>query len=190
VGTVVFLDHRDSGERSRTDRHPDAFVEAPVDEAAERVAEVAAAVTADALVTYDAGGVYGHPDHVHAHHVGRRAAELAGLPTWYEVTVDREHLHFVDTHVAALAGRSIMPTPIVGLTTVEISTTVDVSSALAPKLRAIGEHRSQVGDPTFGTGERFDDVYGLEWYVRHGVRGAIDDLGLRSAARPALQLVR
>jgi N-acetyl-1-D-myo-inositol-2-amino-2-deoxy-alpha-D-glucopyranoside deacetylase len=30
------------------------------------------------LVTYDANGFYGHPDHIQAHRVSRRALELAG----------------------------------------------------------------------------------------------------------------
>lgn len=180
VASVHFLDHHDSGGSGDPDgRHDDAFADARVEDVAAQVAAIAEAEQADALVTYDAEGVYGHPDHVQAHRVGRLAALLADLPAWYEVTVDREHLHFVDTHVAAVAGRSISPTRAVGLPTVEISTTIDVSEVLAPKLRAIAEHRSQVGpDPTFGSGDHFDDVYGLEWFVRHGRRGAIDALAL------------
>ena len=190
VDRVHFLDHHDSGGSHDPDEHHrDAFAGARVEDAAAQVAAIVEVEQIDALVTYDADGVYGHPDHVQAHRVGRLAALLADLPTWYEVTVDREHLHFVDTHVAAVAGRSISPSRAVGLPTVEITTTVDVSAVLVRKLQAIAEHRSQVGpDPTFGTGERIDDVYGLEWYVRHGRRGAIDELALVTAGRPRLEV--
>ncbi|UDY34261.1 PIG-L deacetylase family protein [Dermatobacter hominis] len=190
VASTVFLDHRDSGGSPAADgRSEDAFAAARADHVAAQVAALIEVEEADALVTYDAEGVYGHPDHVQAHRVGRLAAAMADLPTWYEVTVDREHLHFVDTHVAAVAGASISPSRAVGMPTVEISTTVDVSAVLVPKLRAIAEHRSQVGpDPTFGSGDHFDDVYGLEWYVRHGRRGAIDDLALDTTGGRPLEV--
>ncbi|HPU39378.1 MAG TPA: PIG-L family deacetylase [Microthrixaceae bacterium] len=179
----VFLDHVDSGlSPDPTTRPTGAFADCRIEVVAGGLAVIAEQVDANALVTYDGGGIYGHPDHVHAHHVGRVAAGIAALTTWYEVTVDREHLHFVDTHVAALAGDAMAAhfvdqAPAVGLSTVEISTTVDVSGALDRKLRAIAAHRSQVGaDPTFGAGAGFEDVYGTEWYVRHGERTVLDDL--------------
>lgn len=195
----LFLDHVDSGfSVAGAERPSGAFVDVRVDRAARQLATIADAEGADALVTYDRGGIYGHADHVHAHDVGRVAAAMAELPTWYESTVDREHLHFVDAHVAAEAGRQLsrdeaQEMPAVGLPTVEISTTIDVRAALARKIRAIGAHRSQVGpDPTFGAGDGFHEVYGLEWYVRHGRRAALDDLelvrpGPAGAAPPALR---
>jgi hypothetical protein len=67
--------------------------------------------------------------------------------------------------------------------TVEVSTTVDVRPVLARKLEAIAAHRSQVDDPTFGAGERFEEVYGFEWFVRHGPAGAIDELAMPTPAR-------
>ena len=142
---------------------------------------------ADALVTYDSGGVYPHPDHVHAHRVGSMAAGLVGLLTWYEVTVDREYLHFVDTHVAALAGESIAPMLELGSPTVEITNTVDVRGVLGLKLAAIAEHRTQVVDPTFGAADSFPEVYGYEWFIRHGRPGPIDALtaGAAELRRPA-----
>ena len=52
----------------------------PVDEAAGRLADVLREESADVLVTYDANGGYGHPDHVRCHQVAVAAAELAGTP--------------------------------------------------------------------------------------------------------------
>ena len=57
-----------------------------------------------AITVYDERGIYGHPDHVAVHQVGVAAAQLAGIPTIYEATVDREYLHFVETHVVVEAG--------------------------------------------------------------------------------------
>jgi LmbE family N-acetylglucosaminyl deacetylase len=185
---VVFLDHHDSGTSHDPRERPlGAFAGVSVDVAADHLAAVVEGERADALVTYDSGGVYPHPDHVHAHRVGSMAAGLVGLLTWYEVTVDREYLHFVDTHVAALAGESIAPMLELGSPTVEITNTVDVRGVLGLKLAAIAEHRTQVVDPTFGAADSFPEVYGYEWFIRHGRPGPIDALtaGAAGLRRPA-----
>ncbi len=181
---VVFLDHHDSGGSDDAWHRPwGAFADVRVDVVADHVAALCEQEQASALVTYDAEGVYGHPDHVQAHRVGRLAAMMADLPTWYEVTLDREHLHFVESHVAAAAGRSIRSAAPIGVPTVEVSTTVDVRPVLSRKLEAIAAHRSQVEDPTFGAGDRFEEVYGFEWFVRHGAPGAIEELAMGPVER-------
>jgi len=181
VERVVFLDHHDTGLAvDRRDQPWGAFAGVTVEAAAEQLADILREEGASGLVTYDAGGVYGHPDHVQAHAVGGEAAARAGLGTWYEVTVDREYLHFVDAHVAAMAGGSaagLSGADAVGATSVEISTMIDVRPVLASKLGAIAAHRSQVpDDPTFGSGDGFADVYGYEWFIRHGTPTALDAL--------------
>lgn len=57
---------------------PDAaFVSVPVDLAAAQLAALVVEQRPALVVTYDAGGGYGHPDHVRAHDVTVRAIELA-----------------------------------------------------------------------------------------------------------------
>lgn len=174
---VVFLDHHDSGVHPDPAERPlGAFSNVAVHHAADHVAALLDGEGADVLVTYDSCGVYPHPDHLHVHRVGSEAARSSGLHTWYEVTVDREYLHFVDTHVAALAGAAVEPMLRLGSATVEITTTVDVRPVLARKLLAIAEHGSQVPDPTFGAEHRFPEVYGYEWFIRHGPAHVLEDL--------------
>ncbi|MFE3287321.1 N-acetyl-1-D-myo-inositol-2-amino-2-deoxy-alpha-D-glucopyranoside deacetylase [Streptomyces sp. NPDC059233] len=69
---------RDSGMMGapQNDR-PEAFWSADVDEAAAYLVEVIREVRPQVLVTYDPDGGYGHPDHIQAHRVATRAAELA-----------------------------------------------------------------------------------------------------------------
>jgi LmbE family N-acetylglucosaminyl deacetylase len=79
---VVHLGYADSGHGR--DLYPDPpdrvrFVRAPAGEAAERLAVVLREERAGLLVTHDAAGGYGHRDHVRAHLVAVRAAELAGV---------------------------------------------------------------------------------------------------------------
>ncbi|MEU6401400.1 N-acetyl-1-D-myo-inositol-2-amino-2-deoxy-alpha-D-glucopyranoside deacetylase [Streptomyces sp. NPDC046985] len=70
--------YQDSGMTGLPDNDdPACFWQADLDEAAERLAAVIREVRPQVLVTYDDGGGYGHPDHVQAHRVASRAAELA-----------------------------------------------------------------------------------------------------------------
>jgi N-acetyl-1-D-myo-inositol-2-amino-2-deoxy-alpha-D-glucopyranoside deacetylase len=71
--------YRDSGMMGlTTNDHPRAFWQADLDTAAGHLVEVIREVRPQVLVTYDPNGFYGHPDHIQAHRVAMRAAELAG----------------------------------------------------------------------------------------------------------------
>ncbi|GHI05196.1 N-acetyl-1-D-myo-inositol-2-amino-2-deoxy-alpha-D-glucopyranoside deacetylase [Streptomyces cellostaticus] len=56
---------------------PACFWQADVDAAAASLAEVILEIRPQVLVAYDDNGGYGHPDHIQAHRVAMRAAELA-----------------------------------------------------------------------------------------------------------------
>ncbi|MFD9357634.1 N-acetyl-1-D-myo-inositol-2-amino-2-deoxy-alpha-D-glucopyranoside deacetylase [Streptomyces sp. NPDC060031] len=74
---------RDSGMMgTEQNRRPGAFWSAEVDEAAAYLVEVIRELRPQVLVTYDPDGGYGHPDHIQAHRVAMRAAELAAEPTY------------------------------------------------------------------------------------------------------------
>lgn len=180
---VRFLGYRDSGMagEAANDVPGSLWSTAPA-EVARRTAAVLREERADALVVYDEAGVYGHPDHIAVHRAGIAAAELAGVPVVYEVTVDREYLHFVETHLveeAVLATDLGLARSHLGLPTVAISTTVDVRAVLAAKRAAMAAHASQIPETTSALQlglEHFADVYGYEWYVRRGPRGPLDGL--------------
>jgi N-acetyl-1-D-myo-inositol-2-amino-2-deoxy-alpha-D-glucopyranoside deacetylase len=57
---------------------PRCFWRADVDEAALALLDVIRETRPQVLVTYDANGAYGHPDHIQAHRVAWRAFERAG----------------------------------------------------------------------------------------------------------------
>ncbi len=70
--------YRDSGMMGLdTNNHPRAFWQADLDEAAGYLVEVMREVRPQVVITYDDNGFYGHPDHIQAHRVAMRAAELA-----------------------------------------------------------------------------------------------------------------
>jgi N-acetyl-1-D-myo-inositol-2-amino-2-deoxy-alpha-D-glucopyranoside deacetylase len=58
----------------------DALCAAPFGEVAADLATVIDDVKPDAVISYNAGGGYGHPDHLRAHEVSLRAAEVMGVP--------------------------------------------------------------------------------------------------------------
>ena len=189
VERVEFLGYHDSGMAGDPANHAmGAFAAAPVEEAAERLRRVLVEEAAVALVTYDERGVYGHPDHVQVHRVAVLAARQAGVPTVYESTVDREYLHFVESHLVVEAtrgpdqpdrGRLGLAASSLGMSTVEIDCAVDVRQVLATKRLAMADHASQI--PEAGSAMRLPDadfaaVYGLEWYARRGPPGPIDQL--------------
>ncbi|WP_030155375.1 N-acetyl-1-D-myo-inositol-2-amino-2-deoxy-alpha-D-glucopyranoside deacetylase [Glycomyces sp. NRRL B-16210] len=74
---------RDSGMMGTpANDHPRAFWGAGPDEAAPDLVAVVRDRRPEVLVTYDPEGFYGHPDHIQAHRVAMRAAELAADPRW------------------------------------------------------------------------------------------------------------
>ncbi|MFF4098000.1 N-acetyl-1-D-myo-inositol-2-amino-2-deoxy-alpha-D-glucopyranoside deacetylase [Streptomyces sp. NPDC001903] len=74
---------RDSGMMgAEQNRRPGSFWSTDVDEAAAHLVEVIREVRPQVLVTYDPDGGYGHPDHIQAHRVAMRGAELAAEATY------------------------------------------------------------------------------------------------------------
>ncbi|MCZ2527706.1 N-acetyl-1-D-myo-inositol-2-amino-2-deoxy-alpha-D-glucopyranoside deacetylase [Streptomyces sp. HB2AG] len=75
--------YRDSGMMGvPTNDRPDCFWRADLDEAASHLVAVVREVRPQVLVTYDENGGYGHPDHIQAHRVAVRGAELAADPAF------------------------------------------------------------------------------------------------------------
>lgn len=73
--------YRDSGMMGTEQNvRPGAFWSADLDEAAAHLVAVVREVRPQVLVTYDPDGGYGHPDHIQAHRVAMRAADLAADP--------------------------------------------------------------------------------------------------------------
>jgi LmbE family N-acetylglucosaminyl deacetylase len=174
VARLVLLGRRDSGLPGwESGAHPRALVRADLRALAGTVARLVVRESAEAVVSYDADGIYGHPDHVAVHLLGRHSALLAGA-TSYEATVDREHLHFAGAHLldaaAAEPGRY-------GRVTAEITTAVAATPGeLEAKRRAMAAHVSQI-DPRELDAADFAEAYELEWFVRRGATAVLEELG-------------
>ena len=74
---------RDSGMMGPDpNNRPDNFWNADLDEASEALVKIILEMKPHVLVTYDEIGGYGHPDHIQAHRVAMRGAELARERGW------------------------------------------------------------------------------------------------------------
>jgi LmbE family N-acetylglucosaminyl deacetylase len=183
---VAFLDYHDSGMAGEaTNDAPGAFAAADVDEAAERLAAILRDEDAEVLTVYDDHGNYGHPDHIQVHVVGVRAAELAGTPRVYEVTMNRDHLVELmrrGSELGDVADHPDAPDPEemdLGVPAEQITTTVDVTGYLTHKRAAMVAHGSQIPADSFFLqlpDEAFAAAFGQEWFIRRGPdRATIED---------------
>lgn len=82
---VVMLGYRDSGmPDSEANAHPEAFANAPLDEAVGRLVGVIRRTRPQVVLTYgDEQGGYPHPDHLRVHDISQPAIERAADPAWY-----------------------------------------------------------------------------------------------------------
>jgi LmbE family N-acetylglucosaminyl deacetylase len=167
---------------------PRSFWRAPFDEAVGRLVAQLRAFQPDVVVTYDAYGLYGHPDHLMAHRVGLVAAEAsaigqlypeAGEP-WrirkvYLATVPRSFTRTANTMLARLGLPSPFADPavpenvVVGVPDEWVDTIVDVRSQAERKFAALQAHRTQVGPRSFFLNlpaELYETAYGTEWFLR------------------------
>lgn len=65
---VFFLGYRDSGmPGTEPNQHPDAQINAPIEEVAGRIVKYIRKLKPDVVLTFDPIGGYKHPDHIHIH---------------------------------------------------------------------------------------------------------------------------
>ena len=184
VSRVLHLGYADSGHGAEL--YPDPpdrarFVRAPVDEAAERLAEVLREERAEMLIGYDPNGGYRHRDHIRVHEVAERAAKLADTPRVLQATLPREPvirvyrlvsmLRLVKRHDAAEVRVSFTPRA-------EITHRIAVRRFADKKRAALACHVSQTGGTgrsarLFGLMVRlpvpvFGLLFGREYYVEVG----------------------
>ncbi|MCK8614215.1 PIG-L family deacetylase [Gordonia sp. C13] len=107
----------------------------------------------DIVVTYDALGIYGHPDHVHAHRLACAAADAAAStklyhragPAWrvrslYFATIPEWMMDMIAPSLFPEIPRDQLP----GTPDSDIDVVVDVSDLAARKKAGVVAHRSEV----------------------------------------------
>ena len=173
VDRVAHLGYRDSGMMGEpTNDNPASFWRADVHDAAAKLAQILREEQADLLVTYDANGVYGHPDHIQVHRVGVLAAEYAGVNRVFEASFSREFMREVFADIEAsedAIDEDARPDDLdtFGLPEAELTHRVDVSDFVLLKRSALLRHESQIS-PDHPMVKTPIDVFarwsGVEWF--------------------------
>jgi N-acetyl-1-D-myo-inositol-2-amino-2-deoxy-alpha-D-glucopyranoside deacetylase len=101
---------------------PRCFWRADVDAAAAELAAVIGEVRPQVMVSYDAEGGYGHPDHIQAHRVARRAFLLSAGTPWPAAKL----------YATASSGSA------------QVTTEIDGTGYLPAKLAAMRAHATQI----------------------------------------------
>lgn len=173
---------RDSGMMgTAANELPGCFWLADVDEAARELLAVITEVRPQVLVSYDARGFYGHPDHIQAHRVSRRAFELAGglVSKLYATAVPRSVLAEAMALLAADSGGgqlggvgfsrvdSVDALPF-GTDDANVTTQIDAADYLAAKVAAMHAHATQIAvdSPFFALSDMVGrKALGTEYYT-------------------------
>jgi len=80
----VLFEYRDSGMAGwESNNHPKAFMQAPEDEVVERLVRDIREFKPQVMLTFEPGGLYGHPDHIAISKHATTAFDLASDPTAY-----------------------------------------------------------------------------------------------------------
>ena len=195
VGTLATLGYRDSGMAGWPENdEPGSFWSMDVTEAARPLVELIEEHRPQVLVTYDANGFYGHPDHIQAHRIAIAAATTTGIPQKiYFPTFPHsvmpafiEALRETDEKIPTPEGDAA-PDLNFGTPDAEVAAWIDCSTVIGQKRAALAAHASQTEATFFMkiATERFNAMFGTEAYLRHldvtGTPTPEDDLfaGLR-----------
>ena len=177
---------RDSGMMGLpSNEDPGCFWQADVDDAAHELVAVIREARPSVMISYDANGFYGHPDHIQAHRVACRAFQLAAgscpVAKLYATALPRSVLARAIRLTGPAAGPGAGAEPPPGFTEVatvdelpfgvpddQVTTEIDGTSCLAAKTAAMRAHATQIAvhGPFFalsnGVGQR---ILGREYYT-------------------------
>jgi len=183
---------RDSGMMGvASNERPNAFWQADLDEAAGELVAIVREVRPQVLVTYDENGFYGHPDHIQAHRVAKRAYELAARPdfrpelgepwqiakfyhTAMPRSVMRRSAESLNESGSGFLVEDVDDMPF-GSPDADITTEIDARPWVGNKIEAMRAHAPQipVSEPWFALSNNTgQEVLGVEHYIlARGVPG-------------------
>jgi N-acetyl-1-D-myo-inositol-2-amino-2-deoxy-alpha-D-glucopyranoside deacetylase len=169
--------YRDSGMiGTEPNARKDNFWNADIDEAAEHLVEIILETTPHVMVTYDEFGGYGHPDHIQAHRVAMRAAELARTRGWniQKIYWNTIPISVIESGIEAMRGTG---SAFFGVEKAEdfpfaqpdelVTTVIDGEKFAARKMDAMKAHPTQIAvdGPFFALSDNLGfKVWGLEFY--------------------------
>ncbi|HVB51948.1 MAG TPA: PIG-L family deacetylase [Acidimicrobiales bacterium] len=200
IERLVRLGYRDSGMKGWPQNDdPESFWATPVEDAAKVLAAILLEERPQVIMTYNAYGFYGHPDHIQAHRVTLAALELLDYePTLYFNAIPNSVMAIMRSrweqeereHAEADAAKGLVRVPEpedderveMGTPDELIDVAVNVSGVTDAKYDALAAHHSQIGESFWMkmTRDEFKMAMGTEWFIRvtnpMDVSGVADDL--------------
>ena len=183
----IFLGYRDSG-MENWERKPGTFADADREEVVGRIVDEMRRLRPAVVVTFDPGGIYGHPDHVRVSDVATEAfhrahAEPGGPVSLYHHGLPRSAAEAMAAGWGANDDKPDAKPPTeddllqrrrfveLARPDEDITTTIDVRAGLARKRAAFDCHASQLrGDDFEFEGaegaERMEEMFGTELFIR------------------------
>jgi LmbE family N-acetylglucosaminyl deacetylase len=175
VSYLETLGYRDSGMAGWAGNDAAAaFCKVPLDEPAGALADLIRRHRPEVVITYDANGGYGHPDHIQAHRVATAAVVLAGgvARTYYTARSRRSAERLAEVRRRLQSDRPAQPPQAMpqGVPDELITTVIDTRPYLAQKRTALLAHTSQLADTIWlrTSEQEFEDLFGQESYSLPG----------------------
>ena len=202
ISRLVRLGYRDSGMKGWPQNDdPESFWATPVEVAAARLADILMAERPQVLMTYNAYGFYGHPDHIQAHRITLAALQMIDYePTLYFNAIpnsvmvlwrqrwEQEEREKIEADAAkGIVREPDVPDPDeeqveMGTPDENIDARIDISEVTGAKFDALEAHLSQVADSFWMKmgRELFMKTMITEWFVRvtnpRNLEGCVDDI--------------
>ena len=176
--------YRDSGMMgTEPNERPDCFWKADLDEAAGKLVEIIREVKPQVMITYDEFGGYGHPDHIKAHQVAMRAAELAAVATFGSGTpwnIEKIYWNVMPRSVVeeGMAKMKEIGSDFFGSDNIDdipfvkpdevVTTLIDGQKYIDQKMAALKAHKTQISvdGPFFALSNNLgNQIWGYEYYT-------------------------
>jgi N-acetyl-1-D-myo-inositol-2-amino-2-deoxy-alpha-D-glucopyranoside deacetylase len=176
--------YRDSGMMGMPqNERPDVFWSASLDNAAAHLVEIIRSFKPQVLITYDDFGGYGHPDHIQAHRVSMRAAELASDANYGTSTawnISKIYWNTIPKSVVQIGMDALKDSAsdFFGAESIDdipfakpdelVTTVVDATEFVSHKMEAMRAHATQIAvdGPFFALSNMLGmQVFGVEYYT-------------------------
>ncbi|HEV2374149.1 MAG TPA: PIG-L family deacetylase [Streptosporangiaceae bacterium] len=177
VSDVETLGYHDSGMAEWEYKgRPEAFCNVPLGDVVSRVSGLIQQYRPHVVISYDAEGMYQHPDHVHAARAAEAAVAATGIPAKFYLTAMRPSSWRKVWEALAALGEDV-PGPRevteemraqMAAAERRITTTVDIRAVLDRKREALFAHSSQISESWFAKipAEVAQEAFGVENFIR------------------------